>query len=335
MPHRFLAVPALAIASALFACSDNEPASALEIALRTTLDAAVADERITGYALEVGRPERPLLRISRDIDPAETVAVASAAKGISAVVIAMLVDEQRLDLDQPISQWLDNAPAGPGELTLQELLTHSHRLRLDPQHECLNGDNGNNITLRQCADEILDAGLTTWSGFRYGASGYQVAGAVAEAATGARWQELVQTRLNDTLGVDFQYFPEDSDNPRVGGGMLASLQDLATFQRALLARDPNLLPPEMHDALRDRRVPVDTALVPPGVEAEQYGLGQWIDTPDGSAGPELSSPGAFGTVPWLDDDRRYYAVLVLHQSESAIGLELMRALRAEILDRLP
>lgn len=312
--------------------TDGDPA--LAEALQSVLDAAVAEGTIEAYAFELGRHDATLLHMQQDLAETQQVPVASIAKDIAAVVIAALVDEGVLDLDLPIAAWFGADTALAHTLTLFELLTHTHGLRADSEHTCLNGAAGD-VSLQQCALSILDAGTGLWQGFRYGAAGYQVAGAVAEAASGESWAQLVDRLINDRLDIDLRIFPL-GDHPRIGGGLVASATDLARYQRALLARDPALLSAAMHAALRTRYVDTGAIFVPNGVEATQYAPGRWLDHQvAGSAGPELSAVGALGSVAWLDDDRGYYAVLILQDRDHETGLSLMRALRAEVLARVP
>lgn len=326
------AAAAATAASVLMACSDNPPATGLESAVHATLEDARRAGDIDGYAFEVGNGQGRLVRVHEGIAPGDIAAVASVAKPVSAVLTLALVDDGTVNLDDPIDVWLGADRQAAQNTTLHELLTHTHRLRLDGQHDCLNSG-ADEVDLQECADQILGEGNTLWQGFRYGAAGYQVAGAVAEAASGQSWQELVEDIVNARLGVAFAYLP--AENPRIGGGLLASLDDLAVFQRALLSRDPALLSADAHATMRERRVAVDTAIVPDDVTAEEYAPGHWIDTPAGSAGPELSAPGALGSVTWLDDDRDYYAVLILQDADHETAIALMKALREDILSQLP
>lgn len=332
---------------------------ALQEAALGVLEAARDRGDIDGYALEVGTETQIFARIvAGDVDALDApVLIASAGKPVSAAVVLSLVndgrllnlesplsvlDPGRLQLDVPIARWLGDTPAGntaaAQEVTLRQLLNHTSGLETRPDCVSTFGDGGE-TTLQDCATEILQAGTAFEPGsrFAYGAGGYHVAGAVAEAFSEQPWQTLVDERIADPLGIALPYFP--LTNPRIGGGILTSVADLGTVMRALLAGDDRILRAADYRMMRSSQVD-DTGDGIPGVTATGYSFGLWIEDPAvlaeaGSAGPELSAPGLVGTTPWLDDDRGYYAVLLLRQSDYLTSLALMRELRAQVLAHLP
>lgn len=345
---------AAALCLPLLACGDRTiDDSEVAQAARSVLEQARSDGRINGYALEIGTQQEVVARIAAGgiASTSTPVLIASAGKPVAAAVILSIVDEagtifpippnKRLRLDQPIATYLDSPAAdtqAAQEVTLEQLLNHTSGL--DPQPNCVGieaGDAGDDLT--ECATQILQAGTAFAPGreFEYGAGGFQVAGAVAEAFTGKSWQALVDERIADPLGVSLPFRPED--NPRVAGGIRTNVSDLGAFQRAVLARNPALLSEESYDLFRLSQTSTAGGRLP-GVTASDYAFGFWIEAPEelagaGTAGPELSSPGLFGTTPWIDDDRGYYGVLLLRLSDYETSLELMRELRGEILARLP
>lgn len=326
---------------------------ALQTAARDVLQGARQRDEINGYALEIGTADETYARIAGgNIQRLEAPTfIASAGKPVAAAVILSLVEDaglifpinpsNRLRLDEPIATYLSGTAAGQTqaaqEVTLRQLLNHTSGL---PTTGCIDGDNNTEFTLLECATQVLEAGSSNRGSFAYGAGSYHVAGAVAEAFAGQDWQSLVDERIAEPLGIALPFSPEE--NPRIAGGIRTSLKDLATFQRAALTRDPRILSEDSYALMRQSQTSTAGGRLP-GVTADRYAFGFWLEAPgqlpDGTAGPELSSPGLFGTVPWTDDDRGYYAVLVLRPSLSGAqyqtGLALMREIRAEILARLP
>ncbi|MCK5770618.1 serine hydrolase domain-containing protein [Algiphilus sp.] len=360
-PARHRAMLASGLIALLAACSPQDDMEtddriappdegALQAAARSVLENARNRNEIDGYALEIGTADDIYARISAgDVQSVDTqVAIASAGKPVSAAVLLNIIDEDRgslrlnrLRLDEPIARWLDGTPAGntaaAQEVTLRHLLNHTSGLEQQP--DCVESELNGSTSLMACATEILEAGtrFTPGTRFAYGAGSYHVAGAVAEAYTGQSWQSLVDERIAAPLEVDLPYLPED--NPRIAGGILTSVADLGTFFRALLVRDDRLMGEADYSMLRTPQTDTNQGRLP-NVTATGYSFGLWIEDPAelaeaGTAGPELSAPGLFGAVPWLDDDRGYYAVLLLRLSNYTTGLDLMRELRTEILARLP
>ena len=127
----------------------------------------------------------------------------SASKGATHLVVASLVQEGVLDLDQKVAHyWPEFAAEGKGELTLRELTAHRAGL--------VGPDRG--LTVEELADdrivaERLGAQRPYW---RPGtAFGYHVlvmgalSGEVVRRATGRSVQELFAERITKPYGVDF------------------------------------------------------------------------------------------------------------------------------------
>ena len=360
--HLARILPPLLLGATLVACNGEDDTStdpgidppdngALQSAARSVLENARNRGDIDGYALEIGTTEAVYARFSAG-DIASTdgaVFIASAGKPVAAAVILSLTNDaallpgNRLRLDQPIADYLDGTPAGETqaaqEITLRQLLNHTSGLDTSPDCVSVQDRSSSSDSLMECATAILEDGTAFEPGneFAYGAGGYQVAGAVAEAFAEQDWQTLVDERIAQPLGVSLPFLP--ASNPRIAGGIRASTADLAAFQRAVLTRDTAILDADDYDMLRESQTSTDGGRLP-GVTASDYSFGFWIESSGeladaGTAGPELSSPGLFGTTPWLDDDRDYYGVLLLQRSDYVTSLELMRELRTEILARLP
>lgn len=355
-------LPPLLLGAVLVACSGDDDTATdpginlpdggvLQSAARSVLENARNTGDIEGYALEIGTAEDVYARIAAgDIESTDApVLIASAGKPVAAAVILSLTNDfallpaNRLRLDRPIAEYLEGTPAGETqaaqEVTLRQLLNHTSGLDTDPDCVRVQDRSSDSVSLMDCATAILqaDTAFAPGSDFAYGGGGYQVAGAVAESFSGQDWQTLVDERIAEPLGVSLPFLP--ADNPRIAGGILAAVADLGAFQRAVLNRDTRILEEDTYAIFRESQTSTEGGKLP-GVTADDYSFGFWIEAPGeladaGTAGPELSSPGLFGTTPWLDDDRGYYGVLLLRASDYVTGLSLMRELRAEILARLP
>jgi len=306
-------------------------------AVRSSLDAACEAGRIDSYAFELGNANEVLARLSRGkLDEDSAVFVASAGKPAAAAVILSLVEDGVLQLDVPVARWLEGDAGNTSaarRVTLRQLLNHTSGL--NPSPTCLSDSNQ---TLARCATSILREGTAFAPGSRfvYGGGSFQVAGLVAQQAANRTWQQLVDARVANPVGADLPFTP--LINPRIAGGIVANVRDLGDVQRAILARDPALLNATNMQRLRTNQVSGLPMERPPGVTATGYSFGLWFEDPgmlEATAGPELSSPGFLGTVPWLDDDQGYYAVLLLRAEGYREGLALQRELRGEIIEALP
>lgn len=173
------------------------------------------------------------------------VPIASASKWLSAAVIARLVDRGVLRWDDRIDRYLPDAPADKRAITLRQLFSHSSGL---PGEEtgCL----GNvNLAMQDCVNEILALPLAypPGQGFAYGGLSMQVAGRLAEIASGQRWDDLFRAEVATPLGLtqtDYAFFSTlpgyvAVSNPRIAGGVRSTLGDYGRFLHAILARGAN------------------------------------------------------------------------------------------------
>lgn len=273
--------------------------------------------------------------------------IASSTKMPSAVVILSLAQEGLLDLDEPISTYLQghiNWPSDKAAITTRMILNHTSGLQSNPF--CLNRKRG---TLKECAQEIANAPLEFAPGtqFAYGGGSFQVAGYVAEAVSGKSWNDLFHERLATPLGLEkFTYSGGtlgSETNPRIAGGASSTAYDyIKILQMILSNRNYNpgvfVLSPEIIRMMSTSQIKGLPILRSPGEDYLLFGysFGFWISDPSihpGSNGPELSNPGAFGCTPWVDFDLGYTAVLLI-KSSTRKGMDIWNTIRPSIIAEL-
>lgn len=281
--------------------------------------------------------------------------VASSSKMIAAGVLARLDDDGLLDLDAPVADVVDWGAAHP-DVTPAQLLSNSSGLPglLSPvatwAHRCAFLPDG---TLQQCAEQIFTtptddaATVAPDTEFRYGGGQWQVAGAVAEAASGRSWAELIDEIYVEPCGLETLAFdnhwsqfepggfvyPEEfdgdvsllrpTDNPNIEAGAYATPRDYAQLLLMHLrdghCDDNRVLSAAAVDRMHSDRIAEVYGGTAPG--GRGYGLGWWIDRESG----RIDDNGAFGTVPWLDVDQGFGAYLVI-EADVFTGMELAASL---------
>lgn len=312
-------------------------------ALQAELDTLVPD-RVDAYVFELRVDDVTVFRSSAGgLSANSAVFVASASKALASAALLTLVRDGELDLDQPVATYLQGAidwPADKAAITTRMLLNHTSGLARD--NACIEQTN---TTLTECAQIIADLPLRSTPGesFAYGGNGYQIAGLVAEILSGQRFNQFFQQRLAQPL--DMQQTAFFGTNPRVAGGATSSAPDYLRFMQMLLGEgrvgDIQFLPTALAQQVQTNQIqalPRDD--LPPGAGGffDGYSLGWWLTRPDAlqnlSTGPEISDPGLFGTVPWMDFGRRYAAVLLLEDESALIGVLAWDRLRPIILAQL-
>ena len=274
--------------------------------------------------------------------------IASASMVPSAMAILTLVDEGRLSLDEPIATYLAGQvdfPADKAAITMRMLLNNTSGI---PQETpCVK--QRSDMTLRKCAEEIINTPLEAAPGaqFGYSLAGYQLAGFVATAITNLPWNQFFSERIAVPLGLSTYTYgkennPMGSDKgPRVDSGAATDANDYNTILQMFLAggqwNGKQILSPAMiAEMQKDQTAGLPKVRVPQKDLTIGYTFGFWITNPakhPGSNGPELTDQGYFGSMPWVDLSLRYSAVLLMKEKSSE-GTDIWKAIRPLIIEQL-
>lgn len=282
-----------------------------------------------------------------NLDADRVSLIASASKMIVAGVLLALDDAGVLDIDAPVADVADWGAGNP-TITPAQLLSNSSGLPgLFPNpaygpYVCQFLASG---TLQECAAAIFTSPdddavvVPPDTEFRYGGAQWQVAGAVAEAASGSSWADLIDGVYVEPCGVDslafnnhwiqlgfggFDY-PESfagdpatlrpTDNPNMEGGAYITAPDYAALLlmhlRNGMCGDTQVLSADALDTMHSDRTGVTYG------SSDPYGMGWWVDP----ANSRISDPGAYGAVPWLDLEDGYGAYLVI-EADGGTGAAL-------------
>jgi CubicO group peptidase (beta-lactamase class C family) len=294
-----------------------------------------------------------------DFDADRISLIASLSKVRSAGVILSLVDEGLLDVDRPVSEYLDWGDYH-SNVTMQQLVSMMSGIPATVFALCTPSpchcDPATNI--QECARKIFQdesSSVAPGTEFRYGAGTWQLAGAVAEVVSGKTWAELVNERLvaacelsntgytnsGATLG-----YPEGFDgnpanaaqtgNPDLGGGAYTTVSDygkvLLMHLRGGLCEQERVLSPEMVQLMQEDLVPEDATMFPPvwRREAINYGMGWWKykDQPG-----LLIDSGRFGARAILHPEEGWGAIMII-ETTTEEGSELRERLVPVIREAL-
>ncbi len=306
----------------------------------------VAEHRLAGASLRLARGGQVLhLDHVGAYGPDTRVAIASASKWLSALTLARLVESGTLRWDSRVGEYFPDAPAATRGITLTQLFSHTSGIGIDDAG-CLSN---RLTTLQACARQILDAPLQWAPGtaFAYGGNSMQVAGAMAELASGRSWDALFVREMVTPLGLTATdwtagatgagYVP--NPNPRIGGGARSTLADYGRVVDMLLAGGLHdgevfLDPQTLATMALDRSVGLVLASSPVAEYGYGYGFGQWVEAKDASGATyRVSSPGAFGFTPWVDWRSGSNGVILVYGNGSAMRDDLT-ALEALCLRQL-
>jgi CubicO group peptidase (beta-lactamase class C family) len=172
---------------------------------------AVKDWRVPGLAVAVVKDGRVVFAHAYGVreqgkggavDTHTLFAIGSTTKAMTAALLGMLVDEDKVEWDAPVTTYLPwfqlKDPAVTREVTVRDLLTHRAGLG-NADYLWYGHRNSTAEILRRV--RLMDPAYSLRSGFIYQNIMYAAAGAVVEAASGKPWAAMMQTRIFDPLGM--------------------------------------------------------------------------------------------------------------------------------------
>ncbi|GAA0533714.1 CubicO group peptidase (beta-lactamase class C family) [Rhizomicrobium palustre] len=308
---------------------------------------AIVKSGVSGVTAIVMKDGKQLYRVDiGKIDASTQYDIASASKWMTAALVMTVVDEGKLSLDEPISKVLPEFSGEKSTITLRMLLAQTAGTgSLRKGHIDISQDP--RITLAESAAEVAKRPLAHPPGavFEYGGPGFQVAGAMVEKVTGKRWADLFNERIAIPLGMTSTRWEHprrgarvaasETLNPLLQGGVVTTADDYMKFLTMLAAngrfKDHQILSPQAIAAMETAQtLGLERGFMPPGVsEGAQYGLGNWCERWDADKHCTLvSSPGAFGTLPFIDRKSGIYGVFFLKDFLVRVGPRLREARQA-------
>jgi CubicO group peptidase (beta-lactamase class C family)/pimeloyl-ACP methyl ester carboxylesterase len=259
--------------------------------------------------------------------PETVVFIASAGKWLAAATIAAVVDEGKLHWDDKVSKWLPEFKDMKGQATLAQLLSHTAGYP-DYQPADQPIDLYQNLTESVAHIVPLPADTLPGTKFRYGGLAMQVAGRMAELATGKDWETLFREKIAIPLEMPSTHFtPVDSSGghaPMLGGGARSTLNDYMHFLSMIYNRGiyngKRILSKQAVAAMqKDQVLRADISAerfmlnIRTRTSNDIYGLGEWREAINAQGDPVLiSSPSWAGAYPWIDYEHHLYGFFITH-----------------------
>ncbi|NLR78282.1 serine hydrolase domain-containing protein [Chitinophaga eiseniae] len=241
--------------------------------------------------------------------------IASCSKWLSAAVLMSLVDEGKIKLTDTVGKFLPVFTTyHKGNITIAQLFSHTSGF---PGNSTQGYESNVLITLTQAADliaknvDLLNPPGTT---FYYGGVSMQVAGRICEVASGMDWKTLAANKIFTPCGMTNTDFGLTA-NPQIAGGARSTPDDYMRFldmlmNKGVTATGTRILSEAAVDAMEQSQTSNVTVTYSPYPAAiintkNIYGIGNWRDvTGPGDVLIENSSPGAFGSHPWINRGKK-------------------------------
>lgn len=130
--------------------------------------------------------------------------LASVTKQFTAAAVLLLEQQGKLKVSDPVGKYLPDLPAGWGDVTLLQLMSHTGGI---PEHQTAvglaPGGFARHYTPRQVIDTVKDRPLDFTPGdrWRYSNTGYYLLGLVIEKVSGADYAAFMKDAVFDPLGM--------------------------------------------------------------------------------------------------------------------------------------
>jgi CubicO group peptidase (beta-lactamase class C family) len=342
--------------------------SAKLAAIKPAVEALLKEKRGAGVVTLVARDGRLVhheaaglasIEKNKPMTPDTIFWIASMTKGITATAVMILVDEGKLNLDEPASKWVPELAkvtlAGGKPLsrpiTLRDLLSHTSGMP-DPPRKPSDG----NVPIAQYAVDLLKDPFEFEPGakFEYG-FGLTVAGRIVEIASGKPFEQFVAERILQPLGMkDTTWHPDAAQRERLARTYKLAGDKLVPAHNAFLTSDPDVkreaepsggLFSTALDMARFYQMVLNggeldgkrivsakgvTEMTKPhtaGGKTIQYGLGWFNNAAEKKTTPHFSDKsfghgGAFGTHGWVDPEKKIVLVFMVQNVLVPKGGEL-------------
>ena len=244
--------------------------------------------------------------------------IASCSKWLSAALIMTFVDEGKLKLDDTVGLYLPVlSKHGKGNITISDCLSHRTAIKAPPLMENVREIKSAN-SMADAMETVANMPMEGQPGkvFHYSNEGLQIAAAVIEKIAGKDFETLFAERIARPLGMKNTDFGHDKV-ALPAGGAYSTPEDYLNFLTMILNKGvfkgKRILSESSVAAMQVNRVTPDVKIAYSPAEAGNfgYGYGEWIMRGEG-----VSSPGLYGSFPWVNNDKHYAALLMTFYLQS-------------------
>src|SRR5438093_1040285 len=209
MPRRQASLVLVLLLAPLLVAAPPARADAIDDYIKVEMER----RHIPGLALAVARNGKivkvrgyGIANLEHDVPvtPDTVFELASVTKQFTATAIMLLVEEGKVQRDDPVAWHLPRAPETWKAITVRHLLTHTSGLRGDDGFKALRAAGQRvNYTTAQLFDAAVKDELKFAAGerFLYSDGGYFVLGMIIEAVSGQRYRDFLDEKFFKPLGM--------------------------------------------------------------------------------------------------------------------------------------
>lgn len=261
------------------------------------------------------RQGKNVTEMTGDFDPTTRERIASSSKWLSAALVMTFVDEGKLDINDPIGKYLPvMTNNGKGSIKIWHCLSHLTGIKPGTLKESLEGMK--NIGGMDEAIEMIS--LLPMEGepgktFHFSNTGLQIAAAIIEKISGKDFETLFMERIARPCGMKNTDFGKGKV-PLAAGGAFSTTEDYMNFLIMILNNgkfDGKQVLSSASVIAMQHNYAKDATVISSPAEAGNwgYGFGEWV-MDEGLRSGGVTSPGLFGSFPWVDNKRKYAGFLL-------------------------
>jgi CubicO group peptidase (beta-lactamase class C family) len=265
------------------ACQTRKPA-AVDTTIATIIEDVLQESRITSVSVAVGRGGRVIfargfgvadLATGRKLDAGAIMDIGSITKQFTAAAVLKLVEDRRIDLDQPLARYLPSWRDNGRAITIRQLLNHTSGLgdapfsEETPEPRFLAPISFEGLLAHARTAPVLFAREETWF---YSNTGYVLLGLLLERLHEKSYGRVIEEVIARPLGLDTLIYcdkarpianrvrdyvvrddkvepipPVDVSWFGGAGSLCASATDLVRWEQALLGG--KIIAPKMFEAM--------------------------------------------------------------------------------------
>lgn len=241
--------------------------------------------------------------------------IASCSKWLSAALVMTFVDEKKLNLEDTVGKYLPVMTAnGKGNIKIWQCLSHLTGIKapeLKQSMQEMKQINSMNEAIEKIA--VLPMEGTPGKTFHYSNAGLQIAGAVIEKISGKNFEILFAERIATPCNMKNTDFGKGKVALPAGGAS-STPEDYMNFLVMILNNGnfngKQILSKTSIEHMQQNYAKGATvAYSPSEAVGWGYGFGEWVMEETGKRSDAVTSPGLFGSFPWVDNEKKYAGFL--------------------------
>jgi CubicO group peptidase (beta-lactamase class C family) len=261
--------------------------------------------------------------------------IASCSKWLTAALAMTYIDEGKFRLNDTVGKYLPiMSKYGKGHIRVWQCLSHTTGIKGGDLREMI--QNVKNI--KSMGEAIEQIAMTPMEGepgktFRYGNTGLQIIAAIIEKVSEKDFETAFKERIAEPLNMMNTDFGKKGI-PLAAGGAYSTPEDFMNFLMMIMNEGEfngkRIISKALIVEMQKNRIGRDVLVTSSPAEAGNwgYGFGEWVmdsplaiadkkgAMPDSKRSSAVTSPGLFGSFPWVDTDKKYCAFLFVYNLQN-------------------